>query len=330
VTTVLYRPGRLLLIAVLIASTFGRAGADSGPLDVSLQVARCVPVDARKVRRVFAIELRTSIAGASLGARRGSSRIEVSCQGPLTVIRVNDPVTGKTLSRRVDLSASSQSGRERLVALAAVELLVASWVELETTGRRVPSVDERAPEAVRRSAKRVASKHLQRSEWSDSVFALGVVAAEDHGLAGGGGVRWVRDHGRRRGFSVSALFDTAAVSVDLGTVRVRSARLAAAVHVHGRWRPLRWRLGGGGEVGVVTMSGRPSDPSTTDAYTVVGMSLGPLVRADAELPVKRLIAALSFESGYHSLGVGGLVDRMRQVGVRGPWMMIQLGVGMRW
>ncbi len=322
-------------------------------LDVSLHVATCVPVNAREVRSVFSIELRTSMPAASLRDVPGASRIDVSCQGRLVVLRVRDAVTGKTLSRRIDVSRTPRRGRDRLVALAAMELLVASWVELETTGgTRLPGVDASASAQTRRSARAVASRHLSRAPrtpWRDTVVAFGAISGEDYGLASGGGVRWTRDYlrsgsdrlrgggdrlrgggDRGRGFSFDVLFDTARVTVPLGAVRVRTMQLSGAAHGYRTWQSVRWRGAAGARLGVITMSGIASDPATTDADTVLGLSFGPLLRAGAERSLGPVVASVSAEVGYHLLDVGGLVNRVREVSVQGPWLTLQLGVGTRW
>src|SRR5262249_28048912 len=53
-------------------------------------------------------------------------------------LTVNDPLTGKSLQRSVDLSAAGPAGRPRLLALSIIELVWTSWTELEADSPAAP------------------------------------------------------------------------------------------------------------------------------------------------------------------------------------------------
>ncbi len=107
----------------------------------------------------MAVELDAQLVSAS-DATPGTTRVSIRCQQSVAELIVLDPTTGKTLARRIDLSKAPVPGRARLLALATVELVSASWAELELgEGRRPPptlgiqaSAQERA--AARSSAER--------------------------------------------------------------------------------------------------------------------------------------------------------------------------------
>ncbi len=116
---------------------------------LQLRVDSCVKVDLGAVGKLVALELKATISDSTEG---DVVRVAVTCQSrfvqirvddpqtreavvnqvddrPVLEIRVDDPVTGKTLQRFVDLSLSENKTHSRLLALAIVELVSASWLE---------------------------------------------------------------------------------------------------------------------------------------------------------------------------------------------------------
>lgn len=87
----------------------------------------CVGELAQAVQRLIDIELST-LSSASLPTAQAYVLCELT--GAVT-IRIDDPLTNKTLARTLDLSRVAASARVRALALAVVELLAASWTELD-------------------------------------------------------------------------------------------------------------------------------------------------------------------------------------------------------
>src|SRR5262249_57015189 len=96
-----------------------------------LVVDPCVDAPAGQVRRLLAIDLGALLVDPEIPVA-GATRASVGCDGTLTLLRVDDPVTGKSLTREVDIASSPPNARARLVALAVSELISASWTELAT------------------------------------------------------------------------------------------------------------------------------------------------------------------------------------------------------
>ncbi|MEM9490858.1 MAG: hypothetical protein AAGC55_17050, partial [Myxococcota bacterium] len=132
--------GLVRLIGVLAALLVAPAAVAAQPsesmddIGVALSVDECIVADAEQIRRLLFIEL--GAPGRPTSLRQGErtdavTRVELSCADQLIELRVHDPVTGKSLTRRI--APGKRRGRERLLALAAVELVVASWIELTAT-----------------------------------------------------------------------------------------------------------------------------------------------------------------------------------------------------
>jgi len=104
---------------------------------------------------------------------------------------------------------------------------------------------------------------------------------------------------------------------------------ALSAHIHRHWRGLRWRAGAGARVGGVTMSGKPSGPGVV-GRSMTGLTAGPFIRGSVIRPIGRMLIELWLDSGYHVLGVHGLVNGTEQTSVEGLWLSAQLGVGWQW
>jgi hypothetical protein len=324
-----------LLVCTLVSLSPDRAAAQSeeGRLTVSLDVDDCTGANRDNVRRVFLIELRTSIPEARLGDASQGAKIQVRCSGPLTVLEISDQVTGKSVTRRIDLSHTPVQGRDRLLALAVMELLVASWAELRTTPKPVvPPVDRRAAAATRRTASVLARRGLvETSPWTTTASVLVGLVRESYGLASGGGLRVMREHRSGYGWAVDLAARTASEDVAIGTVAVRTVSAAASAMARRRARDFDLRAALGVRLGLVMMSGTPDNQAMAEGGQVIGLAAGPMIGFGAGVrPYQQLTIDLSIESGVHVLPVRGLVDDTRAVDVEGPWVITRLAVGWQW
>ena len=103
---------RLALLAFALSAS-GTARAKS-----AIELDGCDPLDRELLVELFELELRT------LKLDQSHFELVVSCEGESATIRVLQAVTGATPARTsVDLSRTAPEARERLVALAASELL---------------------------------------------------------------------------------------------------------------------------------------------------------------------------------------------------------------
>jgi hypothetical protein len=113
----------LLGAAVLLASRI----ACASPPPVHLAVQHCASLDAASIRRIFAADLGTSLT-AQLGP--DVTEVSISCEGDRVVVQVKDPLSRKTVRRSFDPKSFGNQGQSRLIAIAASELVLASWAEL--------------------------------------------------------------------------------------------------------------------------------------------------------------------------------------------------------
>jgi hypothetical protein len=122
--------------AVLLLAQPARA---EGPR-VRLTIDECDRLDEPSVQRIFAADL-----GASVTVEYGPDVTEVSieCEGPRVIVRVRDPISRKSLRRSFDSTSFGERGESRLIAIAASELVLASWAEL--SHNPAPAVEPEGP-----------------------------------------------------------------------------------------------------------------------------------------------------------------------------------------
>lgn len=123
------------LVGALVA--FAPRNAAAAPPSVHLEVAACEGLDSASVRRIFAADL-----GAPTTANTGPdvTEVSISCEGDSVVVRVKDPLSRKTVKRSFDPKSFGNQGESRLIAIAASELVLASWAELaENPKPKVPA-----------------------------------------------------------------------------------------------------------------------------------------------------------------------------------------------
>jgi len=308
--------GVVSLLVVLATSSV--AWADDGASGVTLEIEPCVRADAAAVRKYFELELGSERTRAADGAQ-----IEVACAGELIELRVNDPLTGKSLSRRID--PGPPAGRNRLIALAVLELLVASWSELETTPRHVVQPAGPSPDPAAASSARALIRHrIPRDRADMQIAAVTGVAVGDPAV--GVGVRAIRS-GNTFGVGVDVGVRRQVRQVDLGTItetEIGGAVMGLAYYRHGA----SWVRGAAGaRLAYASAEGKADSPDVF-AGEVSGAAGGPLVGAAAGLLTKDgLTAGVAVETGYHLLAVRGRIGGDVGAGAHGAWVTAELEVG---
>lgn len=319
-----------LAVALLSFPTAAHGQTEPESLAVSLSIDACVDVDTAEVRRLFGIELGTSVPDAVQTDDPDATQVQVTCDGELVSLKVQDPLTGKSLTRRISLG---DKGRERLLALAVMELLVASWIELEATpDPKVEPADKRAQDDARRSARQIAKRRLPPSNghWRTTTSVLGGVALASPGVQGGGGVRVEFDAPNGYGWGADIIVQRMTDQLALGDVEVSSIGGGLSVHAHRTWGALRFRGAVGARVGATTMTGKPSE-SGVEGGSFTGRFAGPFARLTVGVEaLKHVSVELSAEPGYHLLPVRGTVDGVEETEVEGPWLAANLAVGVFW
>lgn len=296
----------LLAIAASTASTSraqGRCGRAGRPwVGVAFAGAEWTP----ELRDGVLADLR---AGLSLqgfdacpvgttGTRPPLAMIELSASDPDNVsvsIDVHDAITEKRLARDVDLSSVTQDSRSLSIAVAADELLRASWAELALADAPEPSVAP--PPEVKATVRASLAPELAPEPAARS--RLGARFAFEHHGGGldllGGDVHGAFGLGERVAIALS-LGVRDGLSTDTGNGRVDARALAAAGEVQlALWpQPEPWLLFASAGVGVASLE-LEGETSSSTRRSSAGAGLAVQARAGIGTAI-RLLGPLELQA----------------------------------
>ena len=312
---------RWVAAQVVILSLVGapRVSADV-PL-VRLTLENCDHLDQAEVRRIFSAELgssATDVGGPDV------TEVTVACLGMHVRVRVQDPLSKKVVQRSFDPSSFDQRAESRLFAIAASELVLASWAELATNPAPVVAPEGVDPSTratlaaravVRDRGAKLPAQGASPENGALRLVGLGSVRAffDGEGALGGGGLRLGDDRFRLVSWTLDAL-------VEHGEVEgfgVTAFTFGGGILAHYRIEALTLRLGAGLRAGVVATTSDAGDSGS--ALAPWGW---PLVVTAWTVRTGRFVTDLSGEAGYVVLPLPGPDDVKR-----GGWFSAQLGFG---
>lgn len=313
-----------------------------GPSGVALVQKDCPELDEHALRELFELELRT------LSVTDSRVRVEIACSNDVAVVSLTDAEGSPyPIASRVDFSKAGAGARERLIALAATELVAqaehASRSNAAEKAERTEREQEQERERQRAQAAATAAAEPGRAEPSPkdaapaanghdeeprtelSLLAVGTVTGTPTTFLGGGalGVR-VRIVG-----PWAAVFD---VRLDGGATDTVPARVvwtmlggSAAFLFEQRLGVAHLGVGAGVRVAHLTLDA--SAPVPDSGRTVSGVWLGPILPVRARFLLAPPIALLvTLEGGYVTLPVRGVVEGGEPI-VEADGPFISLGVG---
>lgn len=325
--------GRALPFVLASLSGAG-AAAPQSPAQVQLTVDACVAAPRSEIERLCALELGAQPLPPSV-ISSDATRLLVTCRERLILLQVDDPVTGKTTQRLINVGRLAPPGQARLLALALAELVTASWVELALSPKpQVPSAQALATPVARRAAtlaveQRGASRALRLAALvlCGGRFAL----REGRAPLWGGGLRLQATHPRHLGGALDLQYHRGADEATLGVVTTEQLSASAALFYHHAWGPGARRaglqIGGGALGGAVRISGEPAPDSGAQSGTVWGATAGLYASGAAALTLGRLALQVVTEAGYTLRPVVGRAAAVEVAGISGPWLGLHLGIG---
>ena len=305
-----------------VAALLIHAAGPGHPL-VGLELDPCLPVHAMQVRRIVGIELDAELAEA---AGPDITRARAGCDGDLAQLRVDDPLTGKSLERSIDLAALDPKARSRLLALAIAELVSASWTELAIEPPVPPVNAQASPEAKEVVRKRVEAAGLR---WPGTrLVAMGSARASPTRPNWGGSLALIFEAGPRFGGEIDAAGFYGVTGTPIGSVVVTELGFGASLFAHAEWTHFGGRVGLGVRGGPVWLTGVPYSPTAVTGGSVSGLWGGPFATAGLSVPLaSRFTLELAGELGFVTRPVVGLVSDAAPVSSDGPWGTVSAGIG---
>jgi hypothetical protein len=158
----------LLGAAVVLAT---RVAAAAGTPPVHLEVEHCDSLDEASIRRIFTADLGAPAAEVAPEV----TEVDISCEGDKVVVKVKDPLSRKTLKRSFDPKSFGNQGQSRLIAIAASELVLASWAELtENPTPTVPAEGEPVKAETLETARSIVKARSAEHQRAEAPGANGV------------------------------------------------------------------------------------------------------------------------------------------------------------
>jgi hypothetical protein len=328
---------RLSAKACLLGALLGanaHAAAQAPPL-LTLGLARCPAVSPYAVQTMVGVELRRpvllddGVAPAEPDAR-ATTAVRVSCHDLRAVIQIDDLLTGKTLERVVDLAAAAPVARPHLLALSIVELLAASWIELESNPQPVvptspsPAVSSEARAAALEVIGKRAGPHVGPALFAAAVAQTSTTHVDTWGAALVlGGTLSVR-----LGWRLDMALQHGDETVALGRVSVDLASAGGSLVAQLRRGRATFSAGLGARTGRAWLTGTPNETSPAIGATVRGLWWGPVTVVGASVALwRRLAFELSVEAGHVIVPVVALVQGSPAVAIDGTWLRGGAGVG---
>lgn len=331
------RLGSLVSFSLLCVAE--RARAQPAP-SVRIELAACADNDARGIERIVQAELGSSIIVTSKAPSSALetpsnelAHVRVTCSAELIELQVEDPVTGKKLSRHLRISADLAAARSRMLGLSIAELVAASWIELRGT-RTSPAkvVEATAPRETRAAALEAAEHGLGTRRPRYELLALASArhwTRDDFTSFGGAlALSWLIESWLALAFDADAATGTHTVSLGevnafLGSLAL-GPRLSYAV---GRWS---FAAGAGMRVGLVHFAGVADrelvPPPEAGAQTLPWA--GPLVAFSAGMRLAGPISlSTALEGGVVSYRAEARVAGRGELEIAGPWLGLNLGLG---
>ena len=317
---------KLLVIAAVLCST--PAFADHP--HVQLDLERC-PSDADEIRRVIVVEL-----GDLLSEVQGERTIaHVTCDGPLAILRVDDPITHHSLWRSVDLGPSTGAARPRLLALALVELIASSWTELPPPP--APPPPPPPPPAVDLSATppSLIDAHEMVAPVAASVKSYVRITALAGGrrysnmnVVAGAGLRIADNSQSWLGWMIDIQAHRGSQAIGTGRVQTSLLDGAAGAQLHRAWHGGRADGAVGVRGGNVQMVGMPLPSSMLQAGSLGARWFGAFALGHVGIAVlDRVTIDAVVGGGSVIVPVTGRGDLGRSVGVSGGWLEALFGIG---
>jgi hypothetical protein len=323
-------------VAALLVLASGTARAQQEHPPIVLVLDPCAGVDAQEVRRLVPIEMGAPLV-SDAGDPRETTRVSLGCDpsAPHVVrLEVHNPTTGKTLARVLALGDVPRPDQSRLVAIAAVELVAASWSALGHSPEEVPPPPPPRPPAPPTPVVTVVvappPPPPPAPRWHVLVVGSARRFSRMPNATAGGGVAVARATPPGFGVTADAIVESGAQLTSLGTVD--ALLVSASVEGVARVRTglVTWEPGVGARLGWARLTGQGGVASGAPAFAgaLAGTWFGPLVALRGRLALpRRFVVSLGAEVGDATAGLRGRVDGLDEVSVLGVWWNAMLGVG---
>jgi len=170
--------GRLFACLVVLSAVVVLAhSASAGDLGVSITQEGCGELDLAEVERLIGIEIQGMVEAEERG---GDLDVQIVCEPGGVSISSTDAETGHQLERVTPALAEDEAQPERVIALAASQLLLASWREVQDLREARKALEELrelyedgeiSQQEFRRRQEQISALYLDEGEIADDACA---------------------------------------------------------------------------------------------------------------------------------------------------------------
>ncbi|MDD9944243.1 MAG: hypothetical protein OXU20_24585 [Myxococcales bacterium] len=318
--------------SLLFVSAFEPSSARGQLPLVTTTVDPCVAVDMAAFQRILAIELGTSVQLAAQPPAAGrAAHVQIRCVPGGVELFLQDPITRKSMTR-VLVAAGLAADKERMLALAVAEFVVASWIELAVVPE--PVVEPVGPPPARADLDLARGVAADRARGASNAVRFSVVLsstswlAKERPAALGPGVRLSHRLAGALTWQLGADFGFGSESVESGHVEfsgVTGHGVVGLSGVEGIWEA---GFALGARVGYLRSLGVPQRGSDVDSALATGATGGPVLLTTLVLHAGTFArVGIEIEAGYPvfplRLTSGGEVV----MAFDGPWLRGGLLIG---
>lgn len=309
---------------------------------VELVLDPCLTIEPAEFEPQVALEFEHAVV-VSVSRERGepgssTTLLTITCSEAGLQLSLEDPLTAKTMQRELAIGPS-EPALARTLALAVVEFVRASWLELELDDERrarepeppiVPLRDE-APAPAQVEQARALARRPRGGALTLSLGPRLAVLAEQGLVHGGGQLRLVHRPRRVLAWTLAGSLVHGQHPLAIGRLDATSFALAPALlatMVRGEFGLL---AGVGGQLGGVRVVGRPEPGAglASERFTRAHAGVFALGRASFELPAS-LVLAVELELGVVTLPVRARAGEAIVYAFAGPWVAGGLELGFGW
>lgn len=318
---------------VLLLAAWTSAVPDRAPL--ALELCDCAEIERAVVVRVLSMELGASPAE---GERRGPmTTARAECRGSEVRMTIDDPITGKTTTRLLDLAGYPRELRARMLGQAISEAVLASWIELEITpAPALPRSNDPALPEIQRQVAHITERHTSVGTQGDARFRYQLSAGPTMRGFGSGltafgltvmALRWLYAHPSLGvGFDMGGDYGEQSRG-ELGRVNAMALAVAPRLLMRGRFGPVEIQAGAGWRAGLARLEAQPLDSLRAGRAAFLAWT-GPFL--DLRLLIgfgRSSFVSVGIESGRVLLPAAGTIEGTRVVALDGSWLGGVITVG---
>lgn len=303
---------------------------------VQLEMQGCPAVATADVRRVLWVEIGDLLAGEeSSGGAPDDDRLIIRCADNFASVEAAGSSGGAPTERMLRLDDFPGDAAPRALALLGVELLAArsATVRARILHPRAAVTGPAAPAVQTLAASPSSGAGADPVRYQTRLGMAGVWRA--FVTPGGRPAFGARLYGSRpamrRGFASGdlELVEARRTVENVGDTTAASLSVSASLGAFAGGR--RWCLAAalGGRLGFIRESGSTADPANVSSETFVRPWGGPMASASLSGMLGRVDLAIGGEAGWSLSSIHEVAAGTTAIAMRGLWLAVSLGVGLR-